>query len=177
MKLLECEEWRSIPGYEGRYEASTKGRIRSVDRIVYSRNRYTGMPFPRYLKGQILKPGRYCKSGHVSVVLGRKTPGKPVHQLIMRTFVGDPPEGHEVLHRDGNPQNNRLDNLRYGSRRDNILDVYRQGGAWRKLTLEDVEQIRFGLVTKIKGAELAKMYNVSPCVISDIKKGKTYSWL
>ena len=177
MKLLELEIWKPIPGYEGRYEASNMGRIRSVDRVVYSKNWSTGVPFARKIKGMILKPGRHSKAGHLSVVLGHGANGSPVHQLVMKTFVGEPPKGCEVLHSDGNPANNRLDNLRYGTRRENIADVYRQGRAMKKLTTEEVNQIRFGLATGLKGHELAEMYQVCDSTISEIKLGKTFLWL
>lgn len=170
------EVWRDIPGYEGKYQASTEGRIRSLDRIVYSRNRYTGQSFARNIKGQILRPGRFSKNGHVSVVLGHGAIGSPVHQLIMRTFVGPPPAGQEVRHKNGDPTDNRLSNLEYGTRRQNILDVFHQGKAWRKLDIEDVEQIRFGLCTGISGAELSRMYDVSQSEISKIKLGRVFSW-
>lgn len=171
------EIWKDIPDYEGEYQASNMGRIRSLDRYVRGINHYSGRNFRRRISGKILKPARFCKSGHVSVVLGHGNSGIPVHQLVMRTFVGDPPVGMEVLHINGNPKDNRLENLRYGTRTENILDVYYQGGKWRKLSIEDVHQIRFGLCTGIKGTELSKMYGVSCSVISAIKKGKTYSWL
>lgn len=171
------EIWKDIPGFEGRYQASTEGRIRSVDRIVYSRNRYTGRAFPRRLKGQVLRPGRYCKAGHVSVVLGHKTAGTPVHQLVMRTFVGEPQEGQEVRHKNGDPTDNRLDNLEYGTRTENILDVYRQGKAWRALTVADVRKIRKGLAEGRTGGSLAREYKVSRTTINRIKHGRCYSWL
>ncbi len=171
------EIWKAIPGYEGKYEASTLGRIRSVDRIVYSRNWHTGISFKRIIKGKILHPGRYCKSGHLSVVLGHNAKGSPVHQLIMRTFVGDCPKGYEVLHKNGNPEDNRLINLHYGTRTENILDVYRQGKVWRKLSIDDVEAIRFGLSCGYMLKELASLYNVSISLISQIKNGVHYSWL
>ena len=171
------EVWKDIPGYEGKYQASTEGRIRSVDRIVFSKNWYTGEPFSRRIKGQILRPGRFCKNGHVSVVLGHGAVGSPVHQLIMRTFVGPSPVGEEVRHKNGDPTDNRLCNLEYGTRTENILDVFYQGKAWRKLDIEDVEQIRFGLCFGVSGAELAKMYVVSEQTVSSIKHGRTFSWL
>ena len=175
--VMMIEIWKDIPGYEGRYQASTEGNIRSVDRVVYSRNRYTGQPFARHIKGCVLRPGSYCKTGHVSVVLGHGAVGSPVHQLIMRTFVGPPPDGQEVRHKNGDPTDNRLENLEYGTRTQNILDVFYQGKAWRKLDLEDVEQIRFGLCSGISGADLARMYGVSPSEISRIKLGKAFSWI
>jgi hypothetical protein len=59
----------------------------------------------------------------------------------MLTFVGAPPDGMEVLHNNGDPTDNRLENLRYGTRTENILDVYRQGKVWRKLSVDDVQAI------------------------------------
>ncbi len=171
------EVWQDIPGYEGRYQASTMGRIKSIPHRVRGKNPYTGEPFYRMIRETILKPGRYCKAGHLSVVLGRGTAGKPVHQLVMRTFVGDPPNGMEVLHNNGNPLDNRLTNLRYGTRTENILDVYQQGGKWRKLTTDDVEGIRFGIYCGFSGVELANMFHVSQTTISNIKRGKSYEWL
>lgn len=171
------EKWKDIPGYEGKYQASTEGRIRSVDRLVRGKCHYTGKEFYRCMKGRILRPGRFCKSGHVSVALGHDAIGSPVHKLIMITFIGPIPDGMEVLHINGNPTDNRLSNLRYGSRTENILDVYRQGGIWRKLSIEDVEAIRFGLWCGIKGSELARMYDVSQGTISKIKTRGTFSWL
>ena len=175
--VMMKEIWKDIPGYEGRYQASTEGNIRSVDRVVFSRNRYTGQPFARHIKGRTLRPGRFCKNGHVSVVLGHGAVGSPVHQLIMLTFIGPPPAGQEVRHKNGNPTDNRLENLEYGTRTQNILDVFYQGKAWRKLDIEDVEQIRFGLCSGISGADLARMYGVSPSEISHIKLGKAFSWI
>lgn len=174
---MEIETWKDIPGYEGEYQASTLGRIKSLERTASIRNWYTGKPALRTVPECILKPGRYCKCGHVSVILRRGTNGKPVHQLVLKTFVGEAPDGMEVLHKNGDPADNRLSNLRYGTRTENILDIYRQGGRWRKLSVDDVEAIRFGLYCGIKGVELAAMFDVSQQVISKIKNGRSFAWL
>lgn len=174
---MEAEVWKDIPGYEGEYQASDQGRIKSLKRKALSRNWCTRQPYYRTVPERILKPGRYCKNGHVSVILRRGTNGRSVHQLVMKTFIGEAPEGMEVLHINGQPTDNRLSNLRYGSRRDNILDVYRQGGRWRKLSTDDVEAIRFGLNSGIKGSELAVMHEVSQTIISAIKHGRIFAWL
>ncbi len=81
------EVWKDIPGYEGEYQASTEGRVRSIDHFVRGVCHYTGKDFYRQVKGRIIKPGRFCKSGHVSVVLRRGTNGIPVHQLIMKLLL------------------------------------------------------------------------------------------
>ena len=171
------EIWKDIPGYEGRYQASNMGRIRSLDRLVRGVCHHTGKEFYRKAKGKILRPGRYCKCGHVSVVLGHGAAGSPVHRLIMKTFAGEAPEGMEVLHKNGDPTDNRLENLRYGTRTENILDVYRQGKKWRKLSPDDVQAIRFGFYCGISGVELAGMLNVSPSSICSIRKGRIFAWL
>nr|DAI81561.1 MAG TPA: homing endonuclease [Caudoviricetes sp.] len=176
-ELAMQEQWKDIPGYEGRYQASTLGHIRSVSHRVRIGNLRSGKECYRIMRGCVLKPGKYCKSGHVSVVLGHKATGTPVHQLIMLTFVGPPPAGMEVLHINGVPTDNQLSNLRYGTRTENILDVYRQGGVWRKLSIEDVETIRFSIFCRMKGSALAEIYGVSQTTISAVKRGRSFKWL
>lgn len=107
------EKWCDIPGYKGCYQASTAGRVRSLDRVVM---RSDGQK--RRYKGQLLKPGKR-PSGHVTVALGRNN-SLSVHTLIMRAFVGAPPNNHEVLHKNHIPADNRLSNLKYGTRSENI---------------------------------------------------------
>ena len=100
------EIWRNIPGYEGLYQASSLGNIKSLYRFV--KCVHGGR---RSVPERILKPGRFCKAGHVSVTLGKGTNGKPVHQLIALTFIGPRPKGADTRHLNGDPTNNRLDNL------------------------------------------------------------------
>ena len=174
---MEKEIWKDIPGYEGRYQASSLGRIKSLKRKVRGENPYTRKEFFRTVPERILRPGRFCKCGHVSVVLGHKTAGKPVHQLVAFTFLGPRPEGLDILHINGNPLDNRAENLMYGTRTENILDVYFQGKAWRKLTIYDVVEIRKMLKAGMTGADIALNMGVSQDCISKIKRRKTFSWL
>lgn len=166
------EEWRDIPGYEGKYQASSLGNIRSLDRIVNCAH-----GGKRRMRGRVLKPAGQKKDPHLRVVLGHGAIGSCVHTLVALTFLGPKPEGQEVRHLDGNPLNNRVDNLAYGTRTENILDVYRQGKAWRALTAEQVLEIRERLAAGETGAALAKEYGVGQACISSIKHGRTYSWL
>src|SRR5690606_23518834 len=112
-------------------QVSSLGRVRSLTRQITQIGR-GGNPFTRTIKGRILRPGRYCSSGHVSVVLKKGSIGKPVHQLVMLAFKGPTPAGEEIRHLNGIPTDNRLSNLAFGTRTDNILDVYRIGKRWRK---------------------------------------------
>ena len=101
------EIWKDIPGYEGKYKVSNLGRVKSLERKVRSVNRYSGKEFFRTVRERILKPGP-ANTGHLYVVLGHGEAGKPVHQLVMKAFVGEAPQGMEVRHLNGNPKDNRL---------------------------------------------------------------------
>ena len=172
---MESEIWKDIPGYEGEYQASTMGRIKSLGRKVRGKSR-NGTWFFRRVPERILRPGKYCKSGHMSVVLRKGSCGSPVHQLIMRTFAGETPLGKEILHKNGNPKDNQVKNLQFGTRTENIIDVYAHKGAWRKLSTEDIDAIRFALHCGYSGVEVAKEFDVSPSTISKIKLGRVYWW-
>lgn len=170
--MTSCEIWKDIPGYEGRYQASSEGRIRSVDRRVRIAHGAT-----RLVRGRVLKPAATRRNPHLYVILGHKANGSPVHQLVAETFLGPRPEGLDVRHLDGNPTNNRAENLAYGSRSENILDVYRIGRAWRKLTAEQALDIYKRLQDGERGRDLAKEYGVGEAAISAIKKGRTFAWI
>lgn len=172
---MQPEIWKDIPGYEGRYQASTEGRIRSVDhyvRVVPA----SGTEAKRMVKGRVLRPGSN-RSGHLSVVLRHGANSSQVHQLVALTFLGNCPEGMEVCHNDGDPTNNSVENLRYDTRRNNILDVYRQGKRWRRLNLEEVVQIKRLIASCDTNTEIARIYDVSQSAISNIRCGKTYEWV
>lgn len=117
------EEWRDIPGWEGMYQVSNQGRVRSVDRTVWNVNSYHRIP------GVVLRPAVAGKTGHLGVSLCRN--GKPktyrIHQLMMWAFVGSQEPGMDVCHYDGDPTNNILSNLRYDTRSGNRADKVRHG--------------------------------------------------
>lgn len=77
-----------------------------------------------------------------------------------------------MRHLDGDATNNQVENLCYGSRTENILDVYRQGRAWRKLTLDDIRDIFLRVNKGETGASLAREYGVSQNTVSRIKLGR-----
>jgi hypothetical protein len=118
------EVWKPVPGYKGRYEVSDQGRVRSLDRVVECGGPVKG----RYLsfrKGRVLRPGP-SNFGHMSVVLGRNNT-QFVHKLVLLAFIGPAPNKHECRHLNGNPADNRLENLCWGTRTENILDSVRHG--------------------------------------------------
>lgn len=108
--LVYMENWKPIPGYEGRYEVSDLGNVKS---------------FKRSSSGHLLRPGR-MSAGHLSVALGRNN-SHCVHKLVLLAFVGPAPVKHECLHINGTPSDNRLVNLRWGTRSENMKDAYAHG--------------------------------------------------
>ena len=163
------EVWKDVPGYEGRYQVSNFGRVRSLPHEVQVR-RQSGTEFQKAVPGRILRPGR-MSSGHLSVSLGRHN-SLCVHYLVLLAFVGPRPAGYDVCHIDGDPTNNYLDNLRYDTRVENILDVYRVGGKWRKLSLNDIKEINELLRLEMRGVDIAARFNVSQTTVSKIKNGR-----
>lgn len=117
------EIWKDLPGQEGRYQVSNAGNVRSTDRPV--RVVCHGVDTVRIAKGKLLRPGRN-KSGHVTVAIGKGN-SRQVHQLVLEAFVGPRPAGCEVLHLNHNPADNRLENLRYGTRSENLRMDYAAG--------------------------------------------------
>ena len=171
------EIWRDIPGYEGAYQVSSLGRVRSLPRIIPVYDSVRQVVYARPCPGKILRQSVCDKAGHVSVHLGKYSRGIPVHQLVLLAFQGLPPLGMEAMHLNGVPMDNRLENLQYGTHSRNMIDMYRLGKGHLKLTPEDVQQIRFGLVCGWSLRELAAAYGVSVDCIWDVKKGRRYAWV
>lgn len=117
------EEWRDAPGFEGVYEVSSLGRVRSLTRQVRT---FWGT---RTVRGQIIKskPGT---NGYERVVLSvqRVAYTRNVHRMVCMAFNGPPPRGEPLAcHRDGVKTHNTPENLYWGSNSDNMLDMVRHG--------------------------------------------------
>ena len=96
----------------------------------------------------------------------------------MLAFVGPCPPGMEVCHNDSNPKNNRLDNLRYDTHMNNMIDMSYVGNrSSQKLSVEDVLVVRERLKRGEVGRRLAEEYGVTPAAISAINRGRNWTWL
>ena len=127
----ESEQWRAIPGYEGLYEVSDQGRVRGTDRIRIRKTRW-GTEAPFRVPGKVLKNSLSDVSTYYRVSL-HKNDGSGgiqafVHHLVMLAFVGERPLGlNHIRHLNGNPLDNRLENLVYGTASENAYDRVRHG--------------------------------------------------
>lgn len=131
------ERWLPVPGYEGLYSASSEGRIRSEDRVIYTK---AGV---RNVRGKVLSLNP-MPDGYPAVTLCKdwKHTKRRVHVWIARTFHGPRPRGFEIRHRDGDKSNNRERNLVYGSSQDNSDDCalhgrFRRGDRHQNTILSD----------------------------------------
>lgn len=120
------EVWKDIVGYEGLYEVSNLGRVKSLPRT--SRFTRNGKEVQRAVRGRGLV-ATAKQSGHLLMDLYKEGKRRTwqVHTLVLTAFVGPCPDGMECLHRDGDPTNNRVENLRWGTSSQNRLDSVRHG--------------------------------------------------
>jgi len=164
------ELWKAIPGFEGYYEASNLGRIRSIDRIIYD-TRGRALRF----KGRVLKQERTgYKLGYLGVNLckeGRMT-RRNSHSLIAKTFLGIRPSGLDICHNDGDRTNNKVSNLRYDTPSSNSNDAVHHGKIvvgerhYRaKLTINHVRTIRLQHQEGQSTQAIASKYGVSQTAI------------
>jgi len=165
------ETWKDIPGFEGVYQASDRGRIRSL-----TRPRHPG----RVLRQHVTANGYL----HVQLSMGGKVMTKSVHRLVALTFLGEPPKGLPlVLHGDGVETNNRIENLRYGTQEQNLADRVTHGTSTRGechnalLTAESVREIRAGRETGMTYRALAEKFSVSISAVSNVLNGRSWAWV
>lgn len=120
------EMWEDIPGYEGYYQASRDGRIRSVVRTVeFERN---GEVSHATYQSVELSPV-LNRDGYYSVMLSvdGKTKNPNVHYLVAKTFIFNPDNKPQVNHKDGNKTNNDVSNLEWSTRSENMQHAKRMG--------------------------------------------------
>jgi hypothetical protein len=114
--------WKAVRGYEGCYEVSDQGAVRSLPRATRGRGGK-----PRVSRGTVLKA--YALNGYLLVSLHKFGEGETryVHSLVAEAFIGPRPQGQDVHHADGDKGNNSASNLRYVSRSENVRHAFESG--------------------------------------------------
>jgi len=176
--LVQTSEiWKPVVGYEGLYEVSDWGRIRSMDHYV--KHRWGGQ---RLVRGTLrytvflgLYPGVHLSKNN-------STKMHAVHKLVASAFLGPCPFGMQVAHWDGDPTNPKLKNLRYATPSDNNMDKQRHGTAQKgersgthRLTDEAVREIRKALAEGASKMSQARRFGVSHKTIRNLAAGKIWT--
>lgn len=167
------ESWLPIVGYEGLYEVSDLGRVRSLDRRDSRGNRINGR----------LRVLSVMESGHMVVSLCKTGNQRSVyvHRLVLEAFVGPCPEGQECLHGDGNGLNNRLRNLRWGTSLENSADASKHGTVARgnKNGRSYLDEATVIAIREAPGTTraIATRFGVSCGHVSRLKNSKNWSHL
>lgn len=124
------EYWKEVKGYEGYYEVSNTGKVRSVERTIVLLAR-DGADRPSIYKSKELKQSIESKQKYnwlprkyVRLSKGGKIKRFYVHRLVALTFIPNPNNMTDVNHKDGNPFNNNVANLEWVSRRMNINHAF-----------------------------------------------------
>lgn len=172
------EIWKPVVGYEGSYEVSDHGRVRSLDRVGPHWRGGT-----RSISARVLTPSENPR-GYLSVHLykGEKVKVLRVNRLVLMVFVAEPPKGAVGMHLDNNRKNNHLSNLRWGTHAENIRqrddegrNSYGEAQHCAKFTESQVLEIRAlyaaGGVTQEK---IATWYGVNRSSVGRIVTRKTW---
>lgn len=166
--MEDKETWKPVVGYEGQYDVSNYGQVRSVKRKVPCRNGF------RTVGSRILASGNM--NGYRRVSLGSK--GHTVHRLVATAFIPNTGNKPCVNHKDGDRANNYFRNLEWCTYSENNLHGYVHNGRIApisKLKDNEVRDIRKRLREGVKGNALAKEYGVDCKTITNIKSGYCYA--
>jgi len=158
-----CEVWKDINGYEGMYQVSNLGRIKSLS--------------DRFGRERVLKLYNCTNNRYKSVYLYKNKERKyfSVHRIVAKAFIPNPKNKKEINHIDGNGFNNKVSNLEWVTKNENMKHAVLNGSMGRKLSIEDVKEIKHSLkYGGISRDELASCYGVSYVTICEIDTKKTW---
>lgn len=166
------EHWVPASGFVGRYEVSDLGRVRS---LLHPKG-------VSWKNGPKMLAPRVTREGRERVHLCRIDVHVP--RLVLMSFVGAPPAGCECAHLDGNPRNNRLDNLAWVTHAENMAHqiphgTRRQGirHAQAKLTDDDVAAIRQQVAAGAAQRAVAASFGISQSLVSMLATRKAWGHL
>lgn len=172
---MEPEQWKAIPGWEGYYEVARSGRIRSLPRTDRLGRKVHGQVIKhRYLKGDTYPIVTVSVDGVRGHIL--------VHVAVAMAFLGPPPAGCEVNHKDGVKTNCHVTNLEWVTRSENQRHAFRIGlkchrgerGPKAKLTEQIVALIRTQKPGKAAAKRLGIQFGVHERTIRAVWKGHTW---
>lgn len=167
VSMLE-EKWQPLKGFEGRYAISSWGRVKRLegfDRLG------------RKLSEHVLSPWRDTY-GYLCIEVGSKN--LRVHRVAALAFLGEPPKNWIVHHKDGNKENNTLNNLEYSTYAKNTRETVKQGrhnptrGEDQPSAVLTNEQVRFIRESYLPIRVLARKFNVARTTIKNVLIRRTW---
>ena len=148
---------KSIKGFPG-YWVTSDGRVWSQKRKIWLKYAVIN---GGYLRVTLYKKGKFSR--------------KLIHHIVLETFIGSCPPRMECRHLNGNPQDNQLENLVWGSRLENAQDRIKHGKASRKLTEQKVRMIIYMCKTELFSyKEIAEIYSIHYTTVSRIVNKKRW---
>lgn len=173
---LKCdEEWRDIEGYEGLYQISNYGKVKSFKHRVHGS------------EGVILKPHIYTTKYSIYRLSDSNNDIKRItaHKLVAKAFIPNPKKYQEVNHKNGIKIDNRVDNLEWCTHQQNMVHAFtelypniRQGSRNSRATITDDDALqiyKLAMKNERSYADIGKEYGVSKSIVGNIKAGKTWS--
>lgn len=180
------EIWKPVPDYEGYYEVSDLGRIRSVDRtIMISLN---GKTFARKLKGKILRQAFDGRNHYLQANLAKD--GKQhmvlIHRIVASAFLENPLNLPEVNHKDENKANNCASNLEwcthkynnnYGAKKTSGNGENNPMNKFSEDVVKEIKRVYKPRDKSFGNKALSEKYGISQTHISAIIHGRRWGWL
>lgn len=150
------ELWKPVKGYEGLYEVSNLGGIKSL-----ARWRKNGENSGYWQQEKILKQ-THTTTGYLKVELSKnkKRSSFKVHRLVAEAFIANPDNKPNINHKDGNPLNNKAENLEWCTQQENIIHALRTG-LKKKLHIPKEELKHLYIDKNLTAKEIGEMYNVT----------------
>lgn len=179
--MSEKEGWASISGWVGLYDVSSLGRVRSIGRRIPTKG-----GSKRWLAGRILKPYVGKRKGLEYAMIGLRRNGKrvhaKVHTLVLRAFIPNPLNKPECNHENGDKTDNRVRNLSWATKKENILHSRRSlkqcigsANGTAKLSESDIPQIfRVYHGTTMSQADVGGIFGVSQATVGSILRRETW---
>lgn len=175
-------EWKDIPGYEGFYQVSKDGQVKSKDIIIIRKD---GKPYSR--KSKILKPF-YDKDGYLRIELNKVGNCKKfyVHRLVAMTFLENRFNKEQVNHINAIKDDNRIENLEWCTNQENRnhavknkLQPLQFGIKNPNVKLDPVKVLRIRQLKKsgLSSNEISKIIGTSKSNVENIIRGRTWKWL